>query len=151
MHAAIKIVHHLQNVAVKPDKPEPRMISRMVNVLATMIKPAAPSARTADLIRGNAKNWGHNTVLILVEHYKTELDRVLEELSEIMVRDWQPAFQVATRWARRNLPHITRDALDHAEAMIASRGELDGETAVPHQPPVTKHAPVTKQTPATSH
>ena len=148
MHAAIKIVHHLQKVAIKPDQPEPRMISRMVNVLTALIKPAAPSTRTTDLIRGNAKNWGHNTLLILVEHYQAELDRVLDDLSASMVRNWQPAFEVATRWARRNLPHITRAALDEAEALIAARGELVAETAVPHQPPVTKHAPVTHQTPA---
>ena len=144
MHAVIKIVHHLQNVAVKPDKPEPRMISRMGNVLSTMIKPASPTTRTMDLIWGNANNWGYNTLLILEDHYKMELDKVLEELSKLMVRDWEPAFQVATRWARRNLPHVAQDAIDHAEALIASRGQLERETDVQHQPPVTKDPPVSQ-------
>ena len=141
MHAVIKIVHHLQNVAVKPGKAEPRMISRMVNVLATMIKPASPTASTTDWIRGNANNWGYNTLLILEEHYKKELDKVLEDLSKIMVQDWKPAFQVATRWARRNLPHIAQDAIDHAEALIASSGQMQMEAAIPHQPPVAQHPP----------
>ena len=147
MHVAIKLVHHLQNVTLKPHKPEPRMISRMEKVLATMIKPAAPTTRTRDLIWGNAKNWGYNTLLILEEHYQTELDKVLDELSTVMVRDWQPAFQVATRWARRNLPHVTQDTLEHAEALIAATGVLEAETAVPQQPPVPTQAPVMRQTP----
>ena len=151
MHVAIKLVHHLQNVAVKPDKPEPRMISRMENVLATMIKPAAATTRTTDLIWGNAKNWGYNTLLILEEHYRTELDKVLDELSVVMVRDWHPAFQVAVRWARRNLPHISADALEHAEALIAATAELDAETAVPRQPPGPTQAAVRAQAPAPQH
>lgn len=145
MHAVIKIVHHLQNVAVKPGKPEPRMISRMVNVLATMIKPASPTASTTDWIRGNANNWGYNTLLILEDHYKMELDKVLDELSKVMVLDWKPAFQVATRWARRNLPHIAEDAIDHAEALIASSGQIQMEAAAQHRPPVAQQPPEPQQ------
>ena len=33
MHSVIKMVHHLQNVSPKPGKPEPKMITRMVDVL----------------------------------------------------------------------------------------------------------------------
>ena len=39
MFMVIKMVHHLQNVAPKPGKGEPKMISRMVDIVATMIKP----------------------------------------------------------------------------------------------------------------
>ena len=37
LHAVVKMVHHLQNVAPKPGKPEPRMISRMVETLSVDI------------------------------------------------------------------------------------------------------------------
>lgn len=125
MHAIIKVVHHLQNVAPKPNKAEPRMISRMVEVLASMIKPAAPSAGTVDLIRGNAKNWGIITLQILEDHYKTVLEDMLQDLEKDLGPDWRLAFVVAARWARRNLPHITQEVLDHAEAHITARAAGD--------------------------
>lgn len=128
IHAVIKAVHHLQNVAVKPGKAEPKMISRMVELLSTMIKPAAPSRRTRDLIEGNARNWGHTTYLILMEHYEKCLEDFLEELGSHLTPDWKEAFQVAVRWARRNLPRITQDVIDHAEALITAR--MDGERPV---------------------
>ncbi|KAK2847681.1 hypothetical protein Q7C36_009368 [Tachysurus vachellii] len=37
------------------------------------------------------------------------------------------AFEVATRWARRNLPRVKQEVLDHAEALIMSCGETRGE------------------------
>ena len=59
IYKIIRTVHHLQNVAPQADKPTPRMIARMVDILGDMIKPASPSQQTCDLIVGNAKNWGH--------------------------------------------------------------------------------------------
>lgn len=135
MHTLIKMVHHLQNVAPKPDKPEPRMISRMVDVLSSMIKPASPNADTEDLIRGNAINWGYNTLLILEEHYTKGLETLIADLKEDLVPDWKPAFEVATRWARRNLSRVTQDVLDHAEALIASSVEGEGEVVVRQEAP----------------
>ncbi|KAM7372694.1 hypothetical protein PAMP_022852 [Pampus punctatissimus] len=121
LYAVIKTVHHLQNVVLKPGKAEPRMISRMVEILADMIKPAAPTRRTTDLIVGNAKNWGYNTYLILREHYETCLKELLEQLTGILTSDWKSAFEVAVRWARRNLSRITQDAIDHAEALVTAK------------------------------
>lgn len=121
----IRTVHHLQNVAPHADKPLPMMISRMVDTLAEMIKPASPSQHTRDLISGNARNWGHTTCLILTEHYEASLEDFLGDLVGGPTTDWKEAFQVASRWARRNLPRITRAVLDHAEAVITAR--LTGE------------------------
>lgn len=134
-HAIIKVVHHLQNVAPKPDKPEPRMISRMVDMLASMIKPASPTAETADLIRGNANNWGYTTLLILEDHYKAGLETMLVDLDRELIEDWRPAFEVAKRWARRNLPRVTQEVLDHAEALITSRKEPIPDVDVAQEAP----------------
>ncbi|KAE8281160.1 hypothetical protein D5F01_LYC20134 [Larimichthys crocea] len=95
IYAVTKTVHHLQNVAPKPGKEEPRMITRMVEVLSGMIKPAAPTRRTSDLIAGNAMNWGHNTCLILMEHYEHGLEEFLEDLTGFLTPDWKRAFEVA--------------------------------------------------------
>ncbi|KAE8283744.1 hypothetical protein D5F01_LYC17063 [Larimichthys crocea] len=138
LHAVIKTVHHLQNVALKPGKAEPRMIARMVEVLSDMIKPAAPTRRTADLIVGNAKNWGYNTYLILMEHYETCLEELLEELTGILTPDWKSAFEVAVRWARRNLTRITQDAIDHAEALVTAKQTDAGSTTQAQVPRQTR-------------
>lgn len=97
------------------------MISRMVEELTNMIKPACPTPQTMQMIQGNAENWGYNTLTILMDHYKEGLDKALEELDDLLVPDWKTAFQVSVRWARRNLPRLTQDAIDHAEALITSR------------------------------
>lgn len=46
MHMIIKVVHHLYNVTPNSERPRPKGVTRMTNVLATMIKPASP-------VRGN--------------------------------------------------------------------------------------------------
>ncbi|KAE8277720.1 hypothetical protein D5F01_LYC24267 [Larimichthys crocea] len=119
-------------------KAEPRMIARMVEVLSDMIKPAAPTRRTADLIVGNAKNWGYNTYLILMEHYETCLEELLEELTGILTPDWKSAFEVAVRWARRNLTRITQDAIDHAEALVTAKQTDAGSTTQAQVPRHTR-------------
>ena len=127
LHAVIKMVHHLQNVAQKPGTPEPVMISRMVDTLSTMIKPASPTENTTDLIMGNAKNWGYTTLLILEDHYTTGLETLLSDLTKDLTKDWKTAFLVATRWAKRNLPRMTQDVVDHAEALISTCAAMEEE------------------------
>lgn len=116
----IKIVHHLQNVTEDSDKPQPRMISRMVEILANMVKPAAPNSKTMDLIVGNAKNWGHTSLIILQDHYEAALEEALQDLTPDPGLNWREAFEVATRWARRNLPRLPRDVVEHAEALVTA-------------------------------
>ncbi|MGL4472601.1 MAG: hypothetical protein ACRCT3_20770, partial [Aeromonas hydrophila] len=99
----------------------------MVDVLASLIKPAIPTENTVDMIVGNAKNWGHTTLVILQDHYREGLERMLKDWTEQFDSDWKAAFEVATRWARRNLPRVKQEVLDHAEALIMSCGETRGE------------------------
>lgn len=134
LHSVIKVVHHLQNVSQEPGKPEPVMISRMVETLSTMIKPACPNQTTRDLIDGNARNWGHTTLIILEDHYTTILEDVLSELSGTLPSDWQTAFEVATRWAKKNLPRITQEVIDHAEALVATCTEVERDLATQPTP-----------------
>ncbi|KAL7374890.1 hypothetical protein ABVT39_008664 [Epinephelus coioides] len=117
----------------------------MVEVLSVMIKPAAPTQRTADLITGNAKNWGHNTCLILMDHYEAGLEKLLEELKDLLTADWKSAFEVAVRWAKRNLPRITREVINQAEALITATLDIEEvPVQVPQQtgvPAQTQRAP----------
>ena len=133
LHTVIKLVHHSENVSQKPGTPQPRMISRMVDILAGMIKPAAPTQRTVDLVTGNAKDWGQTTCLILKQHYDQCIEDLLEELSGLLTPGWEEAFEVAVRWAKRNLPRITQDVLYLAEDLVTARMDT-GDTVQGHAP-----------------
>lgn len=109
------------------------MISRMVQELTNMIRPAMPLPETLLMIEGNARNWGHNTLTILSEHYRSCLDEVMSELEELLTPDWREAFEVAIRWAQWNLPRLTQESIDEAEAFIASKVVVEDQ-AVPPRP-----------------
>lgn len=127
LYSLIKMVHHLQNVAPKDGKQPPRMIAKMTESLSTMIRPASPTAKTLEMIKGNAENWGYNTLLILKDHYEDGLQTLLEEISGLLVRDWKEPFQVAVRWIKRNLPHVSQEVIDYAEALVTARGDGDDQ------------------------
>lgn len=124
-YGVIKLVHHLQNVSLKPGTQQPAMITKMVGILGDMIKPAYPTQQTMDLVWGNARNWGYTTRQILMEHYERELEKSLKDLFEMDNKEWRSAFGVAVRWAKRNLCRITQVVLDHAEAHIMAKLEGD--------------------------
>lgn len=128
MHRVIKVVHHLQNVALHPEQETPKMIARMIDNLATAIRPASPTPATIDKIVGNAKHWGHTTMQILEEHYENELATLQAELPEYLDENWPHAFKIATGWAKKNLQRLSQDVVDHVEALIASCFQPSGST-----------------------
>ena len=121
-----KMVHHLQNVSTKAET-QPKMIAKMVDQLATMIHPVASNPKTQDMIIGNAKNWGHSTLIILEEHYERELEKNLNELATDLDKEWKIPFEVATRRAKKHVPRIQQESIDHALALIASKVDLEEE------------------------
>ncbi|PWA28398.1 hypothetical protein CCH79_00015971 [Gambusia affinis] len=68
--------------------------------LAGVIVPAFLSPETALRIRGNAKEWTWTTLLILRDHYEACRDTDLLESGQ---GDWEAPFEVANKWASRNL------------------------------------------------
>lgn len=132
-YGVIKLVHHLQNVSLKPGTPPPAMITQMMEILGDMIKPAYPTQETVDLVCGNATNWGYTTCQILMEHYEMQLQNFLRDLSEMDTTEWKSAFSVATRWAKRNLRRITQTVLEHAEAHILTTLEGDRQEGLPQR------------------
>ena len=116
----IQVGHHLNNVspAHKP-RTQPKMITKMIENLTTMIKPASPNEGTSDAIYANALNWGYSTMLILESHYKNEMERLLGDFSMEEFPIWTQAFEVATKWAFKGLSRITRDTIQEVETYIA--------------------------------
>lgn len=140
------MLHHLNNVAPVEGKEEPKMVTRMVQLLASMIKPADPTMHIMDMIWGNANNWGYNTLTILTDHYNAGLDKALKELTGLLTPDWRVAFQVAVRWARKNLTRLSQDVVDHAEALITARVSA-GESQQPQPEPPKRKMKKTPKSP----
>ena len=139
-YALIKAVHHLHQVLPCARGTGPRMINRMVDTLSTMIQPAAPTPASRLLIEGAAREWGYTVCNVLKQHYEDHLLVLMEEMSsaDLLAHDWRPAFLVALRWARRNLPRITEAAIEDAETRLfpGTWGERDlTPTLVPEVPP----------------
>ena len=109
------------------------MIYHMVQMLAEMIKPAAPTEHAVDLITGNTKNWSHCTYMILQEHY----EELLEEVSGLLTPDWKEAFEVAVRWATRNLPRITQEAIEYSDVRSPVQPQQPTKVTVQTQAPQT--------------
>lgn len=115
----IKMTHHLHNVS---QDSEPPMICRMIRTLSTFIKPALPLTKTMDFILGNAKNWGHTSMLILQNHYMEQIDNLILELTAISSSDWQEPFRVAANRARRDLGHrLLSDSVRKAETILENK------------------------------
>ena len=140
LYKGIKMVHHLDNVTPREGLPQPRMVTRTISNLATLIQPASPTSGTLDRIGDNAELWGQNTLQILEDHYESTLDSILRQISSKPLPDWKEAFQVATKWAQRNLPRIKKEVLDRAEAMILACVE---ENIQPKEPQLASPPPQT--------
>ncbi|XP_019897156.3 uncharacterized protein LOC105009030 isoform X2 [Esox lucius] len=93
----IKATHHLANVTA--DQP-PASITKMMNHLATSIKPAAPTALTLSHIQGNAMNWSHTTLIILRDHYQEDIDNITQVLIQLEAWDWARNLDIASKWAK---------------------------------------------------
>ncbi|GAA6067503.1 uncharacterized protein LOC119262653 [Tachysurus ichikawai] len=75
---------------------QPITLSRLINYLTGVIKPAKITPLTKTLIEGNAKNWAYTTQLILQDHYTQCIAKEVEELGKkIMLKEWEPAFDIA--------------------------------------------------------
>lgn len=130
MHKLIKLVHHSQNVT-PTDGEEPRVISKMVAMVKSMVKPSSPTPQTSTLLDGNARNWGYNTLTILTDHYKAEIDKLLNSLCGLLDHNWRQAFEVAIRWAKRNITRLSRDVTDSVEALLAAHSNEAQQRAPP--------------------
>ncbi|KAK9972744.1 hypothetical protein ABG768_026031, partial [Culter alburnus] len=100
------------------------------------------------LIFGNAKNWLHTGVDILKDHYGEALQEARAELLEASRDRWDEAWQVAIRWARRNLKTIREATIERATAVVrrimTREGPSSEDTALVNPRPVVAPSPPTE-------
>lgn len=95
-----------------PEDPLPTYLKEVEAYLIRVIQPYCPSEVTDLVAHYNAKAWTSATIETLREHYLRVQDEAVEELRSLWVVDWERAYLVAARRARRNTPHIRRKALE---------------------------------------
>lgn len=145
----ITMVHHLDNVYHDDVLVEPPTITRIVDYLTDVIKPAAPSQSTLQFIQGNAKNWAHTTLLILQQHYSDVLECELDKLTTRKPYDWHNQFELAVKRARRYRGKRLKEAtISRAKDLISAYfATLTDEVA--SQMDFAEIAQSTSDTPAT--
>lgn len=113
------VVHHKQSALPNsPTDPTPAFLVEMETFLIRGIRPLLPSQETDLCVHHNAKSWTDATIKTLKEHYNRLKDRAVETIASLMVPDWDRAFLVATRRARRNHAHVALPSLTTAYAIL---------------------------------
>ena len=150
-YALLKTLHHTSNLDSGPQNREPKIIVQLKETLSKAIKPAYLNPKTLELVQENARAWGVSTMRTLQDHYKAKLAQVIELLEGYPNPNWEVPLQVATKWAKRNLPRMKQEVLDKARTILASlkqtknKNNLDDETAteipIVLSPTPTPHGP----------
>ena len=116
----LKAHHHLTNIRISDGTTkEPPGMVRTMRSLESVIKPANPNPTSQLMLYGNARNWLHNSLQILEDHYeKTIRD------SEIIIKqlageeDWKTALTIAINWTKKDVKKVKEDTIVLASKKI---------------------------------
>lgn len=119
MYHFLKAFHHTHTLqaSASQNRQSARLVP-MANQIVTGIRPALPNLNTEWLIYGNARNWLHTGVDILRDHYEGALQMARRELLETSRVRWEEVWQVAIRWAQRNLKTIQETTIKLATTAV---------------------------------
>lgn len=119
LHLYLKFHHHLGNIKISDGSiKEPPSLHRFMGTLETQIRPACPNDHTALMLNGNARNWLHNSLQIMEDHYTTKLRETTQTLKTLSLDQWEEAWQVAIRWNKRNLKNIKESTITATTAIL---------------------------------
>lgn len=121
MHRFLKAYHHALSIQTSSSQnQQPVRLSRIADRLSTVVQPAIPNPTTELLIYGNARNWLHIGVDILQDHYREALRTAQADLVSASRVRWEEAWQIAIKWARRNLKMLRETTIQSATSAINS-------------------------------
>ena len=141
LHLTLTLTLTLTQLSRRTEGSAPLAISKMVDTLSSMIKPAAPTPSIRLLIEGAAIEWGHTVCSILKNHYEDVVEECLEGLPERLTHNWTEAFETAARWTQRGLPRIAEATIAAARAQI--KAITESERDPPHPRPRRARTPST--------
>ena len=148
IYTLIRTLHHLSNVESESPAKKPKIITRLTETLTKSIKPALLTSTTLELIRDNANRWGASTMQILRDHYETKLADVQKLIQGCSNPNWETPFEIAVKWARKNLPRVKQGVLEQARTFLASSNpnkNKNVETPVVTKPKSTQEATTNTQ------
>lgn len=127
MHQFIKAHHHLSKIQ-NSDNGEPQYLRRTTEKLEKSVKAAIPTPTTELMLFGNARKWLDNSLNILANHYTESIQNLGTIIKITATNTWKPAWQVAIRWARRNLKRLQETTIQETTEIVTKliEGELPG-------------------------
>lgn len=162
LHLYLKAHHHLGNIQISGGNiQEPPSLRRVVGTLETTIKPANTTDHTQLMLMGNARNWLHNSLQILEDHYQAMVRETEQTLRTSPLHDWKHAWEIAIRWNKRNLRNIKQTTIDMATIKITEfinslnyKAPIDLNTTseqIPETPTLTTNTSTNQSNPTPNH
>ncbi|GAA6089819.1 uncharacterized protein LOC102791118 [Tachysurus ichikawai] len=153
LHQLIKAYHHLNNTKIsKGNTQGPMFLKRATKWLEALVKPANPNNAMGAMLYGNAPNWLHNSLQILEDHYTSMIRKTIDKINTLPLSEGNRAWEVALRWARRNLKNIKSVSIQAAHVefqKILKQNPNPKPVPDPTPHPDTRHTLET-QTPPTA-
>ncbi|GAA6106737.1 uncharacterized protein LOC105009030 isoform X1 [Tachysurus ichikawai] len=139
LHQLIKAYHHLSNTKISEGNTQgPRPLKRAAKRLESVVKPANPTSATGAMLYGNARNWLHNSLQILEDHYTSMIQETIDKINTLPLSEGSRAWDVALRWARRNFKTIKTDSIQKAHVEFQ---KILKQKAIPNPNPLSDPAP----------
>ena len=148
MHNFIRSLHHFNYVNGSDSTKSPIRLQRTAKMLEAEIRPAMPTEATGMLLYGNARNWLCTGIQVLEEHYVEALTNTQWEILDLPLDRWTEAWEVAIRWAKKNLNRLTDDTV---EAATQEMKRLVLEKSPRRYGPPTASTPGEEQPPPPEH
>lgn len=119
LYKFIRLTHHLDKLIPREDGELPPTFSRLETYLCNIIQPAFPTTEITERLMENTKNWIQTTQQILREHYEATIAQLVDEFIPTMQGDWHLPFEIAGRWAYRQLGNrLQKDTITSIENIL---------------------------------
>lgn len=112
--------HKLTSLPQAPEDSLPPFLADAEKYLVRITNPYTPSEETTTASRQNARQWVAATLTLLRDHYRRIRDRVIGDITPLLVPAWNRALLVATRQARRKNPAISDTTIDATRSMLTA-------------------------------
>ncbi|GAA6087139.1 uncharacterized protein LOC120555297 [Tachysurus ichikawai] len=141
LHQLIKAYHHLSNTKISEGNTQgPLSLKRVTKRLESIVKPANLNSATGAMLYGNARNWLHNSLQILEDHYTSMIRETVDRINILPLSEGNRAWAVALRWVRRNLKNIKPVSIQMAHAEFQKILKQD-TISTPNPTPLSDPAP----------
>lgn len=113
------LAHHKHSrLPATSNDPIPRFLMETEAYLIRKIKPFLPSEETNLCAHYNAKIWTSATIETLKEHYGQIKDKAVDTIRTLLVPDWNRAFLVASRRAKKQSKNINPTSLESTYTLL---------------------------------